>query len=140
MASMTEAPNYDAALVFERLVEAADTLERIKVPDIQRNVTRWPDVVQAAIEATEFNRGRRLKGPASPEAITRMDEALLWFGWLDKSTQRIVWFRIEGLSWRRIAAFTGLAPNTCRMRARAALVETRRAAQSRRTSRGLSPP
>lgn len=114
--------DYDAAQVFERLVEAADTLERIKVPDIQRNVTRWPDVVQAAIEASECNRGRRLKGPASPEAITRMDEALIWLGWLEKETQRIVWCRVEGLSWRRIAAFAGLAPNTCRMRARAALV------------------
>lgn len=114
---------YDAASVFERLIEAADTLERIKVIDIQRNVTRWPDVVHAAIEASETNRGRRLKGPASPEAITRMDEALIWLTWLTKDEQRIVWCRVEGLSWRRIAAFAGLAPNTCRMRARAALVE-----------------
>lgn len=123
MTSTTRPTSYDAALVFELLVEAADTLERIKVPDIQRNVTRWPDVVQAAIEASEFNRGHRLKGPASAEAITRMDEALVWLGWLDKAAQRIVWCRVEGLSWRRIAAFAGLAPNTCRLRARAALVE-----------------
>ena len=114
---------FDAALVFDRLVEAADTLARVKAPDIQRNVTRWPDVVHGAIAASELNSGRLLRGPASPEAITRMDEALLWLGWLAKDVQRIVWSRVEGLAWRKIAAFAGQAPNTCRARARAALVE-----------------
>lgn len=123
MARMMEPVDYDAAMVFERMVEAADTLERIKVPDIQRNVTRWPEVVQAVIEASETNRARRMKGPASPAAITRMDETLIWLGWLEKDTQRIIWCRVQGLSWRRIAAFAGLAPNTCRLRARTALVE-----------------
>ncbi len=111
---------YVAALVFERLVDAADTLERIRLPDIQRNVTRWPDVVQAAVEVTELNRGRRVKGPASSEAITRMDEALVWLLWLEKDEQRIVWCRLEGMSLRRIAAFAGLAPNTFRILERAA--------------------
>ena len=125
---------FDAALVFDRLVEAADTLARIKAPDIQRNVTRWPDVVHAAAEATAFNRGRMLRGPASPEAITRMDEALLWLGWLARDAQRIVWCRVEGLSWRKIAAFVGQAPNTCRARARAALIEI-----AERLNRGERP-
>jgi hypothetical protein len=124
----------DAASVFDRLVEAADTLARIKAPDIQRNVTRWPDVVHAAAEATAFNRGRSLRGPASPEAITRMDEALLWLGWLARDAQRILWCRVEGLSWRKIAAFAGQAPNTCRARARAALVEI-----AERLNRGERP-
>ncbi|MGD9538537.1 MAG: DUF6362 family protein [Alphaproteobacteria bacterium] len=114
---------FDAALVFDRLVEAADTLARVKVPDIQRNVTRWPDVVHAAAEATAFNRAPLRRGPASPEAISRMDEALPWLGWLARDVQRILWSRVEGLSWRRIAAFAGQAPNTCRARARTALVE-----------------
>jgi DNA-directed RNA polymerase specialized sigma24 family protein len=116
-------PRYDAALVFERLIEAADTLRRIKVPDIQRNVTRWPDVVHAALDATIHNRSGLRRGPASPEAITRMDEALAWLKWLGKDVQRMVWSRVEGLSWRRIAALAGVAPNTCRARARASLVE-----------------
>jgi hypothetical protein len=135
MASRASASEcYDAAQVFDRLVEAADTLSRIKTPDIQRNVTRWPDVVRAAADVTALDSGRSLRGPASPEAITRMDEALLWLGWLARDVQRILWCRAEGLSWRKIAAFAGQAPNTCRTRARIALVEI-----AERLNRGERP-
>ncbi len=100
--------------VERRLVEAADTLKRIRVPDIQRNVTRWPETVRDAHEAYGYGAVRPRLGPAAPEAITRMDETLGWLAWLTREVQRIVWARASGFSWRKIARFAGKSPNTCR--------------------------
>ena len=97
-----------------RLTEAVDTLKRIPVPDIQRNVTRWPGFVRDACEAYGYGAPRMGLAPAAPDAITRLDETLQWLRWLPAAAQRILWSRANGLAWRRIAAFVGKSPNTCR--------------------------
>lgn len=97
-----------------RIVEAVDTLKRLPVPDIQRNVTRWPDFVRDSREAYGYGAARVSHAPAAPEAIGRLDETLLWLRWLPRPAQRILWSRANGLSWRRIALFVGKSPNTCR--------------------------
>jgi len=97
-----------------RLVEAVDTLKRLPVPDIQRSVTLWPDVVQDSREAYGYATTRYRPAPAAPDAITRLDETLAWLRWLPRAAQRILWSRANGISWRKIARFVGKAPNTCR--------------------------
>lgn len=97
-----------------RLVEAADTLKRVRVPDIRRNLTRWPDFVRAAREAYGYQTSRVRLAPASPGAIDRLDATLAWLRWLSHPAQRILWGRANGVSWRRIAVFAGKSPNTCR--------------------------
>ncbi len=100
--------------VEERLCEAVDTLKRVPVPDIQRNVTRWPDFIHDSREAYGYAAIRVRLAPAAPDAITRLDETLIWLGWLPRDAQRVLWSRANGFSWRKIAYFVGKAPNTCR--------------------------
>lgn len=108
------AKGWTAAKVLERLSEAVDTLKRVRVPDLQRNLTRWPDVVHDAVEGMNPGPVHLKRGPATPDAISRMDESLLWLRWLERDAQRLVWGRIEGASWRTLAHFVGASPNTCR--------------------------
>ncbi len=113
-ARTTDRPHWTVATIEARIVEAVDTLKRVPAPDIQRAVTRWPEFVRAANEAYGYTPMRVRRSPAAPDAITRLDETLEWLRWLPPAAQRIAWSRASGLSWRRIAAFVGKAPNTCR--------------------------
>ncbi len=107
-------PHWTVATIEARIVEAVDTLKRVPAPDTQRAVTRWPEFIRAANEAYGYTPMRVRRAPAAPDAITRLDETLEWLRWLPPAAQRIAWSRASGLSWRRIAAFVGKAPNTCR--------------------------
>jgi hypothetical protein len=100
--------------VENRLDEAVATLKRLPVPDIQRSLTRWPGFVRDSHEAYGYGEFRMSAAPASPQAITRLDETLCWLRWLPRDAQSILWSRANGLSWRRIGRFAGRAPNTCR--------------------------
>ena len=102
------------AAVESRIAEAIDTLKRVPAPDIQRNVTRWPEFIRDVHEAYGYAHTRLRLAPAAPEAITRLDETLEWLRWLPPAAQRILWSRAGGFSWRKIAAFVGKSPNTCR--------------------------
>ena len=103
-----------AAEVETRIYEAVDTLKRLPVPDIQRSVTRWPDVLRDSHEAYGYDAVRLRLAPAAPDAITRLDETMGWLRWLPRPAQRILWSRANGFSWRRIATYVGKSPNTCR--------------------------
>ena len=106
--------NWTMEAVEARLIEAVDTLKRIPVPDIQRTVTRWPDVVRDSREAYGYAAVGFRPAPAAPDAIARLDRTLEWLRWLPRDAQRIAWARASGVSWRRIAHFAGKVPNTCR--------------------------
>ncbi len=97
-----------------RLCEAVDTLKRLPVPDIQRGMTAWPEILRSASEAYGYNDVRTRLAPASAAAIDRLEETLQWLKWLPRKAQQILWSRAEGFSWRRIAKFVGKAPNTCK--------------------------
>ena len=107
-------PRWTLEAVEERLEEAVATLKRLPAPDIQRSVTRWPEFVHDSHEAYGYGDLRMPAAPASPQAITRLDEVLCWLRWLPRDAQVILWSRANGLSWRRIGCFAGRAPNTCR--------------------------
>ncbi len=100
--------------VERRIISAVDTLARLPVPDIQRNVTRWPDFVRDSREAYGYAAARVRPAPATPRAITDLDETLDWLRWLPRAAQRIAWSRASGFSWRKIAVLAGKSPNTCR--------------------------
>jgi hypothetical protein len=59
--------------IADRFEEAADTLKRLPMPDIQRRVTRWPTIVQDAKEAYGYGSVKVRRGPPSPAAIDRME-------------------------------------------------------------------
>lgn len=107
---------------------------------IYHKMAFWPDVIQERLDAMGriFDRladfgeiNRRLKpgeqatdtvvdyGEISPNrerpsgaAIDRMDEALPWLTWLDKTEFNIVVMRAKEMSWRRIAHRYGKTDTT----------------------------
>ena len=105
---------YTATDVADRVAEAVDTLKRLPTKGMQKSVTRWPEFVRASHEACGYGDARLRLAPASPEAISRLDETLAWLRLLPRDAQKILWCRANGLSWRRIAGFAGKSPNTCR--------------------------
>ncbi len=107
--------------VERRVTEAVDTLKRLPTPSVRRRVTLWPEFVRDSREAYGWETARPRLAPAAPEAITHLDETLAWLRWLPRLSQRILWSRASGLSWRRIAHAAGKSPNTCRARYLAAL-------------------
>ncbi len=116
-----ETKRWTAECVARRVAEAVDTLKRLPVPHVRRRATLWPEFVRDSREAYGWETARLRLAPAAPEAITRLDETLVWLRWLPRQTQRILWSRASGLSWRRIAYAAGKSPNTCRARYLAAL-------------------
>lgn len=104
------------------LAEAVDTLRRLPAAYVAPRLTRWSDLVRASRDAYGYGASRARRGPASPEAITRLDAVLLALRNVPLDEQRLLWSRANGFSWRRIAVLVGAAPNTCRARYLAALV------------------
>ena len=46
--------------------------------------------------------------PPSSAAISRMEQALQWFGWLEAINSKIVWLRASGKRWKDICWAAGL--------------------------------
>ncbi len=103
------------------LAEAVDTLRRLPAARLSPRLTSWPAIVRGAHEAYGYGDPRPRPAPAAPDAIGRLDRVLEALRALDLTEQRLVWSRANGFSWRRIAAFLGTAPNTCRVHYLAAL-------------------
>jgi hypothetical protein len=104
------------------LAEAVDTLRRLPAAYVAPRLTRWPALVRASREAYGYEAARPRRGPAAPEAITRLDVVLMALRRVPVEEQRLLWSRANGFSWRRIAALAGAAPNTCRTRYLGALI------------------
>ncbi len=105
---------WTATRVLLRLEEAAETLRRLPPPHRRARLTSWPGIVRRA--AAPDGPRRTLRAVAQPDAIDRMDEALVWLGWLPEATARIAWARANRGAWRDIAALAGLSPRTCQRR------------------------
>ena len=81
---------WTAALVEERLVEAADVLKRLPEVKVRGYFNTWPQMVHefADLVGQEPRRLRRpLPGPA---AISRMEEALPWLRWVEPEVAKLV--------------------------------------------------
>ena len=117
--AITAQKRADAAAMIEAeaaLEEAADTVRRLPPAVVRARLTLWPRIVRATHEAYGYGDARPRLAPASPDAIDRLDRALAALQRLAADDQRLLWSRANGASWRRVAAFLGAAPNTCRAR------------------------
>jgi hypothetical protein len=91
-------PRWTAALVAERLAEAADVLDRLPERRAPGLYSLWPippDVASGDAAPT------RLAAPP-PAAIDRLDEVLIWLAWLEPEERHLVWLRAVGLPWKRV--------------------------------------
>ena len=91
-------PRWTAALVAERLAEAADVLDRLPEPKVRGFYSLLPLLP----DAPAGDGARTRPATPAPEAIDRMDEAIGWLCWLESEERRLVWLRAEGLPWKRI--------------------------------------
>jgi hypothetical protein len=108
--------------IAERFEEAADTLKRLPMPDIQRRITRWPTIIRDAKEAYGYGDVRVRRGPPTAAAIDRMEEALTWLTWLEPDDLRLVWWRAERTRWKKICWAIGVSRTTAWQRWVAALM------------------
>jgi len=99
---MAEAP-WTPKRVAARLEEAADTLRRLPPVRVQGYASNWPPIVRDAHEAYGWDETRVRLGPPAPDAIDRMDEALVWLRWLEPDEVRLVWLRAERVRWKLVA-------------------------------------
>jgi hypothetical protein len=113
--------------VIAQLEEAAMTLRRLKLargrPAGLR--TLWPDVVTNVWESYNADapeRTRMCPAAPSPDAISRMDEALCWLLLVDRQTAIILWARALGISWRKLECRLGRSETAMRNQWRAAIV------------------
>lgn len=99
---------WTASLIEERMVEAADTLKRLPEERVRGYFSTWPAVIRDYWEAFGREDVRLRRGPPSPGAIDRMDEAMIWLTWLETIDARIVWLRASGDRWKTICWKVGL--------------------------------
>jgi hypothetical protein len=75
---------------------------------VQGYFSNWPSVIRDFWEAFGWHQVRVRLGPPSAAAIDRMDEALVWLGWLEPDDARVVWMRASGKRWKNICWKVGL--------------------------------
>jgi len=95
-------------MVEERLVEATTVMRRLPPVRVPGYFSTWPRaLVEFADLVGQQPEPMRLP-PASPAAISRMEEALGWMHWLEPIDAKIVWLRASGQRWKPICWKVGL--------------------------------
>ena len=102
---------WTAKMVSARMEEAVRTLRALRVSGLKPRgyVSSWPDVVLDPNEAFGQEEVELRAGPPTPEAITRMDEALQWLCRLEPDQARLVWMHAEGVPRKTICAKVGMS-------------------------------
>ena len=101
-------------MVAERFEACVNTLRKLPAVRVGGYVSTWPDIVYTP---QEINRqeSKPIRFTASPDEITRMEETLTWFPWVNEAERKLLWLRAERVPWRVIARKTGF-PKTSAQR------------------------
>ena len=100
--------------VEERIVEAANVLEKLPGPRAQGYFSTWPDML---LSAREIARQRKpMKVLPSPQAISRMEEAITWSRFLQPEEAHLMWARADGMRWKGICHRFGISRPTAHRR------------------------
>ncbi|MBF0190243.1 MAG: hypothetical protein HQL99_03715 [Magnetococcales bacterium] len=105
------AEKWTPKMVAERVEEASRTLRALRVTGLRPMGygNNWPDVIHDPNEAFGWNDAEFRMGPPTPDAITRMDDALNWLRWLDPDQMRLVWLHAEGVPRKVITNVLGVS-------------------------------
>lgn len=101
-------------MVADRFEACVKTLRKLPPVRVGGYVSTWPDIVYTP---QEINRQepKPIRICASPDEITRMEETLTWFPWVNEAERKLIWLRAERVPWRVIAKKTGF-PKTSAQR------------------------
>ncbi|MEO5334165.1 MAG: DUF6362 family protein [Magnetococcus sp. YQC-5] len=107
---MADDTQWTPKMVRDRINEAAKTLRLLQVTGLRPigYGSSWPDIVHDPNEAFGWNPTKVRLGPPTPDAITRMDEALIWLLWLDPEQIRLVWLHADGVERKKIQIILGV--------------------------------
>jgi len=101
--------------VKKRLESAVDVLDRLWVAIGPKGIrSSWPAVVRTTLESYGWHAASIPPVPPHGREIDEMDEALGWLAWLDQRDQKIVWARLNGAPWWRIAQRFGKSESAVR--------------------------
>lgn len=101
--------------IADHLEDAARTLHRLPAVKVPGYYSKWPPIARTAFEQLQSESLPARLGPPTPEAISRMEKALLWLWWVDDELERkIVWMRAEKVRWKVICWKLGIGKTKCR--------------------------
>jgi hypothetical protein len=98
-----------------RLLEAADVLRRLPGVRVQGYFSLWPQIVPEFGDLVG-QEPPALKLPPAAAAISRMEAALPWLGWLEREDAKLVWARAERTPWKIICWRFGVSRATAHRR------------------------
>ena len=102
-------------MVEERIVEAAWVLKKLPGPWVQGYFSTWPDILRSAREIADGD-PMPMKVLPSPQAISRMEEAITWNQYLERDDARLMWDRAAGVSWKELCYRFGISRPTATRR------------------------
>ena len=108
----------DMADVIRRPAEAAKVLGRLPEGSRYKHpfLTSWPDY-KSDPNTAYGHEDVKVKPPIpSPAAIQRMEEVLVWLQLVPVEYRRLLWFRAEGCTWRKLGRYFGCGSRQVRLR------------------------
>jgi hypothetical protein len=85
-------------------------------------LTSWPDYKPDPNTAYGYEDAKITPPIPSPAAIQRMEEVLVWLQLAPVEYRRLLWFRAEGWSWRKLGRHFGCGSRQVRLRWRDGVV------------------
>ncbi len=102
-------------MVEERITEAAAVLKQLPGLPSQGYFSTWPDIVLSAREIAA-QEPRPMRVLPSPQAISRMEEAITWNQFLQREEVELMGVRAEGMPWKGICYRFGVSRPTAHRR------------------------
>jgi hypothetical protein len=95
--------NWTVTDVADRFEEAVYILRRLPRVRVQGYFNLWPEVLRTSAEQLQSDKKDFKLGPPAADAISRMEETILWMFLLDSEEERrLVWLRAARVPWKRI--------------------------------------
>jgi hypothetical protein len=109
------------SLIEERFIEAAEVMKRLPEVCVPGYFNTWPKMVVEFADRVGQEPPRLRLPPPAPDAISRMEETLLWLRWLEPQDAKLVWARANGERWKTICWTIGLTRSSAHLHWRYAL-------------------
>jgi hypothetical protein len=102
-------------MVEERVLEAAEVLRKLPGLRSKGYFSAWPDVLRSAREIAR-QEPKPMRVLPSPQAISRMEEAITWSRFLEPEEAHLMWARADGMPWKHLCHRFGISRPTAHRR------------------------
>lgn len=113
---MKQATEWTEENIANRLLEAVSIMRRLPAVKVPGYVCAWPKIAYTDRERFQME-GKSTLWPATPEQVTRMEEACQWLHFLiNVEDRRLLWLRAERVRWQLICKQFGISRATANRR------------------------